>query len=137
MRLEALPTSEGTAGALFDAIATASTREAQRIALELLERHHPDRDAQRRLLMETMEYCQGGGIDSVTLAGGGHRLDGFFVERFDHASPDVRKEQLEALGRDSELMTMAAIAFIAIFSSFTNDPSYYVHGIHANGIRPA
>jgi hypothetical protein len=137
MRVKALPTSDGTARALSETITTASMREAQRIALEMLDRHDADPGTRRRLLMETMEYCQGGGIDSVTQAGGKHRLDGLFVERFDYASPKTRKERLQVLGQDSELMTMAAIAFIAIFRSFANDPDYYVRGIHANGIHPA
>jgi len=91
-------------------------------------------DKQRSLLLETMKYCLGGGVVSVTESSEAHRLDGLFLEQFDHLDRQVREQKLQQLYQDKELMTEAALAFIVIFMSFLNDPEYFVQGVSRDGI---
>jgi hypothetical protein len=125
-----------TAQALLRGLAEASMQEAQRIALHIFGYHRPALTSLRALLIETMEYIQAGGIDTVTLPARGHRLDGLFAMRIDGLSRAARQQKLAALYADKPLMIAAAIAFIAIFQNFLNDPAYYVRGISAQGVRP-
>jgi len=121
---------------LFDAIATAGMREAQRILMHIYTFHLKEVETQRRLMLETMDYCWSGGVESVTPRSAPHRLDGLFAERFDAASSETRRVQLEELYEDKELMSTAAVAFIVIFLNFLNDERYFVQGVTAEGIVP-
>ena len=87
-------------------------------------------------MIDTMEYVQKGGIDSITPPGTGARLDGLFMSIFDSASKQIRHRKLSALYKDKSLMIEAAIAFIVIFLSFQNNPNYYVKGISEEGVKP-
>ena len=91
----------------------------------------------REILAETMAYAQSGGFDGVTDPRRGHRLDGLFMSFFDHPEREARKRQLARLYQDKTLMLEVAIAFVAIFLNFLDDEAYFVHGISAEGIRPA
>jgi hypothetical protein len=123
--------------ALFVALARASIKEAQRIALHIFGYHLTDVRAQRDLALETLAYAQTGGIERVTLPTDRWRLDGFFATQFDDSSPEVRKERLAELYVNKELMVEAAIAFVVIFTSFLNEPSYRLAGVTEAGMRPS
>lgn len=126
------PTSEK----IFAALAEASLKEAQRIVFHIFLYHYEDASEQRALLMEVMRYSQEGGTSRVTLPGPTkHRLDGLFLERFDHESSAHRKQKLDTLYEDKEIMVEAAIAFMVIFMSFLNDRDYYIEGIQDDGIH--
>jgi len=121
---------------LFNTLAKASMKEAQRIALHIFGYHETAASTFRELLIDTMSYAQTGGIDVVTPPAMGHRLDGLFMSVFDNPEHKTRKRKLAALYKDKPLMIETAVAFIAIFLSFLNDPDYFVHGISAEGVRP-
>lgn len=120
---------------LFEALCLASMKEAQRIVMHIFGYHMTDVTKQRALLIDTMDYCLNGGVVSITPPSAPHRLDGLFVERFDHVDREIRREQLQQLYQDKDLMVEAALAFIVIFMSFLNDPHYYVQGVSADGIE--
>ncbi len=124
------------ASRLFDAIATASMREAQRTIMHIFGYHITDIAQQKQILEEAMAYCVQGGFDVVTTPTGGQPLDGLFVGCFDHHDTKVRKEQLRILYLDKPLMVKASVAFIVIFQSFLGDPKYFVRGITPEGIMP-
>ena len=126
---------DDTARRLLEALAEASIKEAQRIVFHLFVYHLPELKDQRALLMETMDYSQSGGTLGVTRSGS-HRLDGLFMERFDHSDRLERKKKLKLLYMDKEIMAEAALAFIVVFQSFLNDPKFYMKGISDEGIRP-
>ena len=121
---------------LFDNLAHASMKEAQRIILHIVAYHQTSVPKVRELMMETMAYVQKGGIDAVTLPMPGSRLDGLFMSRFGDADRRALDERLRDLYQDKPLMIQAALAFIVIFLSFLDDADYYVHGINEQGIHP-
>jgi hypothetical protein len=121
---------------IFNYLARASMKEAQRIALHILGYHESSLNRARTLLIETMEYVQSGGIDSITLPIPEQRLDGLFMSIFDVPKKYIREKKLTELYADKPLMIEAAVAFIVIFLSFINDPEYYVKGISAEGVSP-
>jgi hypothetical protein len=127
--------SDVVAQRLFRALCAASMNEAQRIVMHISGYHLPDVGRQRALLLETMEYCQRGGVGSITAPGAPHRLDGLFLAQFDHRDRKALRKKLEALYQDKELMVEAALAFIVIFMSFQADPGFYLRGVTAEGIR--
>lgn len=121
---------------LFNALAMAGMKEAQRIAVHIFSYHLTDISVQRKLVFDAMQYVQKGGIDSVTSPGTGSRLDGLFISRFDDPVKKQRNQKLDDLYHDKALMVEAAIAFIVIFLSFLNDPDFYVKGVSEQGIQP-
>lgn len=127
---------DATVGVLFDAIAAASMREAQRVVLHLFSYHVTETERQHELLMETLAYCRAGGISAVTRVNPSNRLDGLFLERFDAPSSQARQRKLEELYADKDLMVAAALAFIVIFMSFHDDPDFQVRGVTPAGISP-
>ena len=127
---------DAAASRLFEAIATASMKEAQRTVMHIFGYHITDISAQKGILEDAMGYCLHGGVDIVSTPTRGHRLDGLFVGCFDHHDSTVRKKQLRLLYQDKPLMVEASIAFIVIFLSFLSDEAYYVRGITPEGIRP-
>ncbi len=124
------------ASRLFDAIAVASMKEAQRTIMHIFGYHITDVAEQKRILEDAMAYCLQGGFDVITLPAQGRRLDGLFIGCFDHHNATLRHEQLQTLYQDKALMVQASIAFIVIFLSFLGDPSYHVQGITPGGILP-
>lgn len=134
MRQKEAGKNDPAAQAMFNALAVASMKEAQRTILHIFAFHEPDVRKQRGLLMDAMGYVQDGGIDHVTPPSRNRMLDGLFLSRFEDSDPTVRKERLAALYHDKPLMVEAAIAFIVIFLSFLSDPKYYVRGVGAHGI---
>jgi len=121
---------------IFDTLAHASIKEAQRIALHIFGYHDISVAAFRELILETMAYTQKGGIDSITTPSRGHPLDGLSMAVFDNPKPRTRKRRLTELYKDKPLMIETAIAFIVIFLSFLNNRDFYVHGISAEGVHP-
>ena len=122
---------------LFNAVAEASLKEAQRTIMHLLGYHFKDHRAQRQLIMDAMDYCFSGRSDLVTKPDGQRMLDGLFSTYF--ATPDGRvlSQQLDRLYQNKPLMIQASIAFIVIFLGFLNDSRYYIRGISIEGIAAA
>ena len=71
-----------TCHTLFEALADASLLEAQRTLIHLLGYHLKDLAEQRKLLLETMEYCYGGRTELVTEPDTSWMLDGLFSTYF-------------------------------------------------------
>ncbi len=120
---------------LFDAIAEASLREAQRSFLHITRHHLKDVGRQRQLLMEAMDYCYHGGITQATLPKHHSRLDGLFKEYFGHAEKARKKQALDLLYKDKPLMLQATIAFAVIFKNFIRDEHFFIRGIGTDGIE--
>ncbi len=129
--------SRQDANDVFNYLAKASMREAQRIVLHIFGYHLKSVDAIRELLLETMDYVKSGGIDMVTPPVANKKLDGLFVSTFDNIKRKTREQKLAELYKNKPLMVEAAVAFIVIFLSFINDPDYYVKGISEKGVSPA
>ena len=121
---------------LFDAVSEAGMNEAQRTLIHLISYHIKDVPTQRRLILEAMEYCYSGKSDLVTKPDGSQLLDGLFTTYFGHKSSQVRRQKLDILYQNKNLMLEATVAFMVIFLSFLNDQSYYIKGISAEGIEP-
>ena len=122
---------------LFRTLATASMKEAQRIALHIFGYHLQDVGEQRELLVETMYYVQKGGAARCVAPTQKARLDGLFLQLFECADRDKRKRTLATLYEDKKQMVAAAIAFVVVFLSFLDDPDYYVHNVTEDGIKPS
>ena len=128
--------SEPVTQTLFDALAWASVKEAERIALHLFGYHLVDLKTQRALLQETMDYAQRGGLDEATARGLGGRIDGLFASLFEAANTDARKQILNELYDDKPRMLEAALAFVVIFLAFLDDAGFYVHNVDETGVHP-
>lgn len=120
---------------LFSGLAVAGIREAQWLVLELFDAGYSAVQRQRTLLLEVMEYCAQGGVDSVREVNASGRLDGMFV-RFTSGTRAEQKQFLVELFEDRESLAWMAIAFIVVFASFLNDQDYTVQGISRSGARP-
>lgn len=136
LRQEGLDTQDETTRRLFVGLAVAGIREAQWLALELFNTVYTDVRRQRALLMEVMEYCAGGGIESVRAEHAAGELDGVFVA-FTSGEKKDQKRMLTALFEDRERLARMALAFIVVFAAFINDPRYTLRGISRGGARPA
>jgi len=123
-------------GNLFEATCTASLKEAQRTFIHLVHYHYRDTAEQRKLLLETMDYCHRGRIDLVTKPDKEFLLDGLFSSYFGFSEKKKLDQRLHSLYQDKPLMIEATIAFITIFLSFLNDPAFFVRGISDKGIEP-
>jgi hypothetical protein len=62
---------------LFEQLVRASMEEAQRVIIHIFNYHLKDVDQQRRLLLDTMDYCQEGGMLEITRPGNRSRLQKF------------------------------------------------------------
>ncbi|MEW6220270.1 MAG: hypothetical protein AB1634_12155 [Thermodesulfobacteriota bacterium] len=127
------PTLEPAADRLFLSLAVASIREAQTNLLHLFAYHIKEPGQQRALLMDVLAYAHADGFHQVRRRGS-HRLDGLFLNHFVFDSREQKREGLAALYRDKSLMASAAVAFIAVFASFINDPTFFIRGISPAGI---
>lgn len=128
---------DAAASALFDAIATASIKEAQRIVMHIFGYHLTDVVRQKQLLEETMDHCRAGRIDLIAQPKEEEpSLDGLFLGCFDHSDQPVRRSRIGDLYRDKELMVRASLAFMVTFLSFLDDEHYFVKGITTEGIVP-
>lgn len=121
---------------LFDAVSEAGLNEAQRTLIHLISYHVKDVPTQRGLILEAMQYCYSGRSNMVTKPDGSQLLDGLFSTYFGHKSSRHRRQQLDILYQNKNLMLEAAMAFLVIFLSFLNDETYYIRGISAEGIEP-
>ena len=136
IRLYAPDAGQRSQQLLFDAVAEAGLNEAQRTLIHLISYHVKDVSTQRDLILEAMQYCYSGRSNLVTKPDGSQLLDGLFSTYFGHKSSRQRRQQLDILYQNKNLMTEAAVAFIVIFLSFLNDEKYYIQGISAEGIEP-
>lgn len=135
IRQEQAIRGDKTAETLFNAIARASRREAQRIIMHIFSYHLTNRNRQRKILMEAMEYCQTGGIECVSRPAQSRPLDGLFMQKFDHGNHEERQAKLQELYENKPLMAEAAVAFVVLFTNYINDPKFYIKGIYPDGIR--
>jgi hypothetical protein len=122
---------------LFDALAEAGLKEAQRTLIHLISYHVKDSHRLRGLVLEAMHYCYSGRSELVTRPDGNQLLDGLFSTYFGNKVKKTRHQQLETLYQNKPLMLEASVAFIVIFLSFLNDENFYVRGISAEGIEPS
>ena len=136
VRLYAPDTGQRSQKLLFDAVAEAGLNEAQRTLIHLISYHVKDVSTQRGLILEAMQYCYSGRSNLVTKPDGSQFLDGLFSTYFGQKSSRLRRQQLDILYQNKNLMLEATVAFIVIFLSFLNDPKYYIEGISAQGIEP-
>jgi len=136
IRQKKAATEDAITQELFEALAKASMKEAQRIALHVFGYHDTDVSKFRKLLMETMTYSQAGGFDAVTLPNSASRLNGLLMTVFDQPGRESRKKQLSAFYKDKAFMIQVAISFVIIFLNFLNDSNYFIHGISAEGVHP-
>jgi len=123
--------------ALFNAVAAASLKEAQRTLIHLVGYHYRDTEKLRTLLFEAMTYCYSGRSDLVTKPDEKHDLDGLFSGYFGFVEKKLLNQRLDILYQNKPLMIQTSIAFITIFLSFLNDEKFYVRGISPEGIQPA
>lgn len=121
---------------LFEQLVRASMEEAQRVIIHIFDYHLRDVDQQRKLLLDTMNYCQEGGTLEVTRPGSRSRLDGLFMNYFEYSSAEEHKQKLDKLYKDKTLMVQAALSFVTIFNNFLLDPNYCIGGIYENGFHP-
>lgn len=136
LRKSGLDRLDATTHRLFVGLAVAGIREAQWLALELFNTVFLDVHKQRALLMEVMEYCAAGGVESVRTAGAAGELDGVFVA-FTSGERADQKRMLVELFQNHERLARMALAFIVVFAAFINDPDYTLEGIDRKGARPA
>jgi hypothetical protein len=136
IRQRGLVLDNTTAQVLFDALATASMKEAQRVILHIFKYHILSSRERRQLVMEVLKYAQQGGLGHTTLPNLEHRLDGLFVSIFNDSDRQMRKKSLDFLFQDKSLMIEAALAFVAMFLRFSWDPNFYVKGISEQGVSP-
>lgn len=136
LRREKLDKVSDPVRALFESIATASSKEAQDIVLHIFTHHIEDPGEQRSLLMDVQRYCQDGFIDCITDMGSEYQLDGLFRHYFEYEDKDELERKLGLLYEDKRTMTLLAAEFIAIFSSFLLDDKYRIRGITPDGIIP-
>ncbi len=120
---------------LFQALAHASLRQARQILVHLFMFHITSTHHQRALLNEAMEYCQSERIAEVHPADHPHRLDGVFDTVFNIPDRKKLRRSLDELYADKPMMSLVAIAMAATFSSFRNDPSFYIDGIDPAGLH--
>ncbi len=125
-----------TAQFFFNAVSSASLKEAQRTLMHVTAYHYTETPETRKLLLEAMDYCYRGRIDLVTHPKKDYILDGLFSNYFGYNSSRLRNEKLDLLYQDKPLMIEASVAFIVIFLSFLNDPEFYVRGVSTEGIAP-
>ncbi|HEY3445991.1 MAG TPA: HD domain-containing protein [Myxococcales bacterium] len=135
LRNHGLDTQDEATHRLFVGLAVAGIREAQWLALEMFNTVYKDVRGQRQLLLEMMEYCGSGGIDSVRAQGAAGVLDGVFVA-FTSGTKADQKKMLTALFEDRERLVRMTLAFIVVFAAFINDPSYTLRGVDRGGARP-
>ncbi len=135
VRNAGLDRRDAATGRLFQGLAVAGIREAQWLALEMFNTLFADVARQRTLLLEVMEYCAAGGIAAVRMPGAGGELDGVFV-RFTSGDRAEQKRALAELFQDKERLIRMVLAFIVVFASFLNDPSYTLLGIDRTGAHP-
>ncbi len=120
---------------LFQALAHSSLRQARQILVHLFMFHITSTHHQRALLQEAMEYCQSERIAKVHPADHPHRLDGVFDTVFNIPDRKKLRKSLDTLYADKPLMSLIAIAMAATFSSFRNDPDFYIEGIDPAGLH--
>jgi hypothetical protein len=135
LRNARLDRQDETTRRLFVGLAVAGIREAQWLALEMFNTEYADVQRQRKLLMDVMEYCAGGGIDSVRAEASVGPLDGVFV-KFTSGTRATQKQMLVELFEDREGLARMVLAFIVVFASFINDDNYTLQGIDRSGAHP-
>ncbi len=136
IRQKDTPMRDSAAQLFFEAVSSASLKEAQRTFMHILGYHHTDLAMARTLLIDAMDYCYKGRIDAITRVSDGQTLDGLFSTYFGPVFRKTRNEKLALLYGNKPLMLEASVAFIVIFLSFLNDPEFYVKGISTEGIDP-
>jgi hypothetical protein len=136
LRATGMDTLDDTTRRLFIGLAVAGIREAQWLALEVFNTSITDVNRQRELLMSVMQYCRDGGAGAVRTKEAGGELDGMLLESFIASQEGQQKQMLTRLFDDHELLAKLVLAFIVVFASFINDPTYTIQGIQTDGMQP-
>lgn len=135
LRNQGLDNQDKTTHRLFVGLAVAGIREAQWLALEIFNTVYNDVTKQRAMLLEVMEYCAQGGIASVRSQGAMGELDGVFV-KFTSGTKQQQKQMLIDLFENRDALIRMVLAFIVVYASFINNPSYTLRGIDRSGAHP-
>ena len=128
LRQAGLERMDRTTAALSEALCIASSRVAQWLVLEVFASCIPAGEDQRRLLEGVREYCADGGIEAVRKSDNPHPLDGLFLEVYGQVK-EGRSSRLAGLWEDKEQLAQVVLVFIAVFTTFHNDPTFFVKGI--------
>jgi hypothetical protein len=121
---------------LMAGVIDASHKEARRISVELITGHAGIVTGGRDLLRDVMDYCRSGAAFRVTSSRSAQSLDGLLVDTFDTPIPEVRLERLKTFAGDVTTLFKGAVTFLAIFSAFKTDETYFVEGIAPDGVHP-
>jgi hypothetical protein len=135
LRSSGLDASDELTRRLFVGLAVAGIREAQWLALEMFNTCLDDVERQRALLMSVMQYCHTGGAGAVTSKEAGGELDGMLLASYTAARQGLHKQMLTRLFQDRDLLAKMVLAFIVVFASFINDPSFRIEGIDLEGVE--
>jgi len=135
LRSSGLDASDEPTRRLFVGLAVAGIREAQWLALEMFNTCLDDVERQRALLMSVMQYCHTGGAGAVTSKEAGGELDGMLLASYTAARQGLHKQMLTRLFQDRDLLAKMVLAFIVVFASFINDPSFRIEGIDLEGVE--
>lgn len=135
MRFQLGKLGDKTTSELFSDLVIASRKEAQRVTLHIFEHHYRDVGEQAKLLLSTMAYAQGAGVDGVNEPSD-DPLDGLFVSTFNISDRKTRSPKLKTLYKDKALMIRVALAFAVTFTRFQTDTAFYVRGIDRFRIGP-
>ncbi len=138
LRHESLDKLDSTTLRLFDAVAIASIREAQWIALELFAGYQDESGVEklRTLVLETMKYSIAGGATDIRSGKEEQSVDGLILNNFVVTERKVRHDRMTKLFADREYLTTTIVTLIATFASFLNDPGFTIRGIDRDGIKP-
>jgi hypothetical protein len=122
-------TQDEASRALFEAVALASVKEAQRIILHIFAYHLTDTGKQRQFLLQAMEDVQQSRLHDSGFPKGNTRLDEIFLTYFEVSDSARRRAGLADLYQNKGAMVEAGMAFVIIFQNFLNDQHYSVQGI--------
>ncbi|MFH0882052.1 MAG: hypothetical protein V2A56_03625 [bacterium] len=138
LRHESIDKLDATTERLFDAVAIASIREAQWIALELFTEYQSREgvDKLRSLVMDTMKYSIAGGATDIRTGKDEQSVDGLILNNFVVTEQKIRRSRMSKLFANHEFLTTTIVTLIATFASFLNDPEFAIRGIDRDGIKP-
>jgi hypothetical protein len=129
-----LALADRTTVRFIDALAVASIRVVGWIALGVLAGDVPPVSKHREFLLDVMQYIQEGGL-MVRSKGQGSDLDGMLLDYW-HNDSQLRKKRMSEIFADRERLLKLCCLLIAIFSSFLNDPRFFVKGIGLEDVEP-
>ena len=128
LRKAGLENVDRTTAMLSEALCLASSQVGQWLVLEVFASCITEADDQRQLLEEVREYCSNGGIEAIRDDNNPSPLDGIFLKTYG-LTKEGRSARLANLWEDKIEVARVVLVFIAVFTSFHLDPTFYVKGI--------